>query len=477
MDIPRIEQKLLQHTDLPPIMALTALSDFEPLEEEQLKKAISPNSDFLPKLGKLLLYPTDKIIENEDNFSLVIDQAVIEKITVFRISNCKNFRILTELPEIQLASNNKFSFEISGCKSFSIEGLSCKQGRNIFFISNSSHFTIRNCKYVDAEGSGIIIYESSNFRVSDCNFTNILSAAILVIGNSSNGTIGDCRISHSRRFLNQDAGIHLCCTSKNITPSDIPEKYHEPVPIDVKMQRPHHIHIHKCCISHCRAQGIYLEGAVNCILEDNILLSNNKEGICFDWGSCYNIFKRNIVSFNGKRANLSKAEIKIDYIAEYPLLTDGSSSMKLPGISLDNGCMNLIKDNIIANNYGGGIKMIRTAIFNTITKNEMLYNDLGGNEFVPYFHSITILGLGAINQEFPKDRSSLLDFRPSILNTITGNTLIEHWKPIFSDRISSDNFIKDNYVPEIKRNQSLLKTVFNRALGRLRRFLRNRFHV
>jgi parallel beta-helix repeat protein len=475
MDIPRIEKKLLQQAGLPPIMALTSLCDFEPLEEKELINTISRNSVFVLDEEKLLLYPESGIIENENDFTLVIDQAVIERNTFFRISNCTNFRILTAIPEILLTSNNKFYIEISSCTSFSIEGLSCIQGRNIIFISISSHFMIRNCKCVDAEGSGIIIYESNNFRVSDCNFTNILSAAILVIGNSNNGTIADCLISSSRRFLNQDAGIHLCCTSKNISSADIPEKYHEPIPIDGKLQRPHHIHIKNCSISHCRAQGIYLEGAINCIIEDTILLNNNKEGICFDWGSCYNIFKNNMVSFNGKRANLSKAEIKIDYIAEYPLLNDGSSSMKLPGVSLDNGCMNLIKENTIANNYGGGIKMIRTAIFNTITENKFLYNGLGGNKFVPYFHGITILGLGAINQEFQNNRASLLDFRPSIFNTITRNTLIEQWKPIFSDRISSNNFFTDNSVPKIKRNQFFLITVFHRALGRFRRFLSRRF--
>ena len=48
-------------------------------------------------------------------------------------------------------------------------------------------------------------------------------------------------------------------------------------------------------------------------------------------------------------------EIKTDFITEYPLLEDGSSSMKLPGISLDNGCANIIADNEITDNFGGGI--------------------------------------------------------------------------------------------------------------------------
>ena len=114
--------------------------------------------------------------------------------------------------------------------------------------------------------------------------------------------------------------------------------------------------------------------------------------------------------------------------------------------------------------------MIRTALFNKITNNQILYNAIGANAYVPCFHGITVLGCGAINNEFDTTRPSLLDFMPSILNTITHNTIKEHWHPIFYDGLSSNNFASANITPPREPTPTLLTTTCSRAKAFAKRF-------
>ncbi len=471
--IPTANQALLKAVKLRPgtPMALLAVESFEPLAENQIRARIANQIPTVESDNEVITFPfEDELLSGQNHFTLILDQTILEQHSPIRISNCSYFTIHSHLSLINPSHHNKFFIEIRGCEHFSIKGINCAKGRNMLFITDSSTFTISGCGCSDAEGSGVIIHNGNNFRISGCFFHNNLSAGILIIGHSYNGEIRDCICSRSRGYFNQDAGIHLCSTSQQVTPSHIPEHCHERLPITSKQQRPHHILIKNCTITHCRAQGMYLEGAINCLIEDNILVHNNKEGICFDWGSCYNIFCRNIVSLNGERRRLSPEEIEADFISEYPLLADGSSSMKLPGISLDNGCMNLIEENKITNNYGGGVKMIRTALFNKITNNHILYNAIGANVYVPCFHGITVLGCGAINNEFDTTRPALLDFMPSILNTISHNTIKEHWCPIFYDGLSLNNFASENITPRREPTHTRLTTTCSRAKAFAKRF-------
>jgi O-antigen biosynthesis protein len=469
---PTVNRELLLAAGLnPPVpMAISAVEHFEPLEAERLQANIAQSQPPAEQHYKAIaLTPESRHISGKDNFRLTIDSSVLEKQSSIHVTSCSHFHINGSGNEILLRQNNKFFIKVTDCRDFTIEGLRFSSGRNPLFITGSASFSIKNCQCLDTEGCGVIIHNGRDFSISRCSFDNTLSAGILVIGDSRNGEIRDCTVSRSRGIFNHDAAIHFCHTSPAVTPEHVPERVHEPLPITAKTQRPHHLLIRNCTLTHCRAQGIYLEGALNCLIEDNILLNNNKEGICFDWGSSYNIFRRNIVTLNGERRDTSPLEKKIDFITAYPMLPDGSSSMKLPGLSLDNGCMNLIRENNITGNYGGGIKLIRTALFNTISHNRMRYNTIGANEYVPSFHGITILGLGAKNREFASHSQPLLDFQPSILNTITDNTIAESLKALFHDRGSRNNFVSDNHISQQKGRLTVPATALFRTRAAVKR--------
>lgn len=471
--LPTADLSLLKTAGLVPEipMSIAALQSFHPLDREQIRERVTAQSPTHPNPGPAIFFPGSGTLSGQTGFTLVLDHVSTNHLPTLRIAHCRNFTIHHRQPFP--SSEGKFIMVISNCTDFSIQGLQCDQAKNMLLITDSSGFIISDCGSANAEGSGITVHNSNNFKISRCSFHNTLSAGILIIGHSFNGDIQDCICTHTRGRFNQDAGIHLCATSPEITSAQIPEYYHEPLPITGKPQRPHHIMIRNCTLTRCRAQGIYLEGAINCLLENNILSNNNKEGICFDWGSSYNIFHNNIVSLNGERGNLSPEEIQADFISQYPLLEDGSSSMKLPGISIDNGCMNLIQENKITSNHGGGIKMIRTALFNAITCNSLLDNTIGANRYVPYFHGITILGIGAINNEFDTTRPTLLDFTPSLFNHITRNTIKESGCPIFCDRPSSNNTLANNIIPRQVSPHGFVKKTWCRTKAFIRRLYAN----
>lgn len=425
-------------------MTIEVLKDYQPLNSTALRQQIK---------NQAVPYPTGKrtisqklTIQNERAFTLDIDGWYLREDSTITIRDCHDFHLKGH-PHLSVDTpKNKFFIEIINCTNFYLDGILMGGGRNGILIHDSSDFHLERCRFTDLEGTAIALSDVKEFSIAHCSFENILSAAVLIVGNSHSGYLGHCTCKSSRGYFNHDAAFHLCCTSNRVGPEHIPDRCHESIPITAKNKRPHRIIIERCIATHCRAQGVYLEGAVNCLLEKNLLLQNTKEGICFDWGSCYNIFRKNSVSLNGERKNLSPSEIKADFISHYPLLDDNSSSMKLPGISMDNGCGNIIQDNIISSNFGGGIKLIRSALYNTITNNRISYNTLGANKFVPFVNSITILGLGAENDEFDTDKPLLLDFLPSVRNTVRNNIIHEHLEPIFRDKKSLDNSISDNLI-------------------------------
>lgn len=431
------------YTDKLP-MSITVAAHYEVNNEQQLlenaKQALTLSANKDTVLATTLPFP----YEAQKSFELIIDDEFIAQQRGIKIHNCNDFKITAENIIQSLHKATKFFIEISHCHSFIIENIDTVEGLNIFIISHSHQFQIRKCSIKQAEGYAIIIHQSSQFEISSCLLENNLGAGIMVLGESKNGLINDCQCRASTGYFNCDAGIHLCASSEAITLAEIPEQCHEALSIEEKTCRPYAIVIENCVLNYNRAQGIYLEGAVNCLLQHNQILNNNKEGICLDWGSCHNIVKHNLIAFNGERKNMSNEELVADFIIHYPVLKDGSSSMKLAGISIDNGCMNLLAKNNITHNYGGGIKFIRAGLFNVIDKNFIVSNALGINKYTAFFCGISVNGMGAINKEFSNCQMTLVDFLPSQLNNFSENFIKGHFLSIYCDKICTHNNLKNN---------------------------------
>jgi parallel beta-helix repeat protein len=437
--------------DIP--MAIKATENYHIKSEQELlddiRKPVVLSKDRDLLSAAALSFPQSE----REGFELVIDDDFLFQQRGVVLQHCKHFKIIFSDVEQQIHKEAKFLIEIRDCQYFMIENIDVVGGRNTVVISESSDFHIRHCKVEKADGYAIIIHNSTRFKVTKSLFKANLASGVMVLGESSQGLISECRCEGTTGYFNFDAAIHLCATSKAIGLDNIPEKCHEALSILQKVSRPHGIVIEDCVLTDGRAQGIYLEGAINCLMKNNVITKNNKEGVCFDWGSSYNIFKYNHVSYNGERNKLSKEEIIADFISRYPVLKDGSSSMKLAGISVDNGSMNDFIENKITKNYGGGVKLVRSALFNRVEGNLIGLNSLGKNKFEPLFYAISIAGLGSINNEFDS-KAVLLDFLPSQLNIFARNIIRGNGAGEFfySDKKSIGNILINNmrrfyYVP------------------------------
>jgi len=449
-------------------LAIEASLAFLPLDSDALYARVCEKNRFATPAPHLTYHAAECTqFHRQNSFEIIIDSAFVALAKTLKITDCQNFIISGKAFDVSHAL--KFLIEIKNCQQFSIRDMQVRNGRNGIIVQASRDFALQNCSVTQAHGYGVIIHNSRHFSITHCLFAYNLAAGVMALGDCADGWIAHSFFKHSQGFLNQDAGVHLCATSPAIGLAQIPELCHEALSIKQKTLRPHYFILENNVFSHCRAQGIYCEGTLNALIRDNWIHANNKEGICFDWGCCYNLLVNNTLSANGARAGLSAEEIKADFISEYPLLDDGSSSMKLPAISLDNGCMNLIERNHIINNFGGGIKCVRADFFNHIKANQIINNAIGSNQFVPYFHGITLLGIGAINNEFTDCKANLLDFLPTLFNRIAHNTLKLHWLPIFADQVSQRNHYHDNISDTLPNQAQTYRAIVVRILARLRR--------
>jgi len=377
---------------------------------------------------------------------IVLDREWAQSGGTLVLENCSDFElVMTAEPGewLTLASRDKFVILLRACSRFRIHGLSLDGGRNQLMIDHCSDFSLSGCRFTRAEGYGAILLNAHHGWLHACHFDSCLAAGVMVLGQSHDILMDKCSVDGSRGDFNWDAGLHLCAVTEAVDIERIPELCHEPVPLQEKRRRPFHISVRHCVFSHCRAQGVYIEGAINCLIEENIISGNNKEGLCLDWGASANIVTGNTIILNGRRSDMTEASVAIDHLQQYSLLEDCSSSLKLPGVSLDNAYLNRLTGNTIAHNYGGGIKLVRAAQGNQILENRILQNAIGSNRFIPHSNGISLLSLGAM-EEFATEGegSALLDFLPSSGNFIAGNRIEGHSAAVFQDANCTANRIQ-----------------------------------
>lgn len=366
-------------------------------------------------------YTGEVFIERQTDF--ILRPSSLESANAIRCIECQRFEIDFEGLELaeSASSRQKFYLQIYGCSDFAVRDLRARDGRNLALFEDCSRFAITGISCEAYEGYGLTLLHSRQFEIIRCHFARNLAAGVMVIGDCCEGWIDECEFLESRGYYNWDAGLHLCHCSRRIVAAHVPELCHEPLPIHMKTMRPRRIRIQNSRFIRNRAQGIYLEGARECRVTDNTISENNKEGICLDWGTALCVVQNNLISENGYRADMTQTEIQIDHVQEFPLMPDGSSTCKLPGLSIDNGALNAVIHNKIRENWGGGVKMVRAAVGNLVSDNEFCANNRGANFFVQKIHDVYILSMGNHGGEFDNGSTELLDFTASSFNNITLN--------------------------------------------------------
>ena len=356
-----------------------------------------------------------------------------DNVVPITIRGCSNFQITCSkrIDFIRDDWDFKRLLLIDKCKDFHLHDIKIQGSRNPITINRCKKFKVEEITIKNSRGYGLSILRSEAGSILKNNFINCLASGINIVGQAKDIYINECTIMGCQGLYNWDAGINCMHCTPKITLKEIPETSHEASDLTEKIDTPHRIIIENTQIYFCQSQGIYLEGAAQVAINNCNIRDNNKEGICFDWGTMYCHLVNSQISRNGERKNYDKLKCDIDFVPSSYIDHEERHYCQLPGISIDNGLMNSIEHNEITGNYGGGIKLVRSAIrniirFNTIAGNInklQLFNE-STYEFDknPYWiNEIKILNMGPGNlNEFDANKAHL-DFIKPYGNTIYGN--------------------------------------------------------
>lgn len=336
-------------------------------------------------------------------------------------------------------------------------------------ISNAS---IENIKIKGNADYGIFFAGGSNISISDCTITNMNQKSLCIVGKAtgfkicnnilnengagslyisgdvSDGLIEGNEISNNRGTSNWMAGMVLTCAVSNnklnIWETFESELHRCAIKENLYGQTlcPHNIIIKNNIVKENNSSGIYSDGSYGCFVINNTIQQNDKEGICLDNGTINFFLKENIIEKNGCRARQTDDDLRLDYVFDAGRTDDGSAKAKLPGVSLDNTAYNILENNIVLNNYGGGIKMVRTTARCLIHENIIKDNNMGQNDI---YHFFGIEIGAAVADEEVKD----LDFTPSFENIICRNSITgNHYSGVFIGENCYVNDVFDNVIME-----------------------------
>lgn len=262
--------------------------------------------------------------------------------------------------------------------------------------------------------NGIYLVEPEHAEITDNEISGCVKRPLTVIGGSSvylsenmiteNGhggiyTCGDLhdsiieanRVQHNYGTSNWMAGIVLCSVElEDVMNPDttFDDNLHFPNntrSLDDMLTAPHNVVVYGNSVCNNNSSGVYCDGSYLTYILNNDIQSNDKEGMCLDYGTLGTYVAGNDIGFNGFRARQSDKDLDMDFVGGFGRLADGSSPAKLPGVSLDNTLWNILTENNVHDNAGSGIKSVRTTAQNIIAMNVVNDNNAGASDVFHFF--------------------------------------------------------------------------------------------
>lgn len=318
-------------------------------------------------------------------------------------------------------------------------------------VHNSSFVRIQDSTFRDFDGKPIVVSgDTTYFRIAESTFTRCTQGGIMVSGDASYGLVEANSITDNMGYSNWMAGIVVT----NLAPED-PANIWEAFPdnpphfaardtlADVPVSA-HNIVVRGNQVSGNQSSGIYCDGVYNCFIFDNHVFSNDKEGMCLDYGTLSCRVHNNEFAGNGRRIRQDNRALELDGMLEYGRLEDDSAAAKLPGISLDNAAYNIVEFNQVHDNWGGGIKAVCCAVRNVIANNTITNNNLGEND-VFYFTGIELGNAQA-------DPSPDMDHAPCFQNIVVHNRITgNHYAGVLISNEGTGNYVNRNDIEDQKR--------------------------
>lgn len=329
-----------------------------------------------------------------------------------------------------------------GCTNFALYNLNLTAGCYEYgiYIIRSNTFTIENCTISNALYKGLVMMgENKNFTIRNNTVSYNGNGAVFLNGNISNGIIAGNDVVDNYGTRNLTAGIVM--TSMEI--DDYYTAYNEfkDEHLYNLLDTPHDIVLYQNNVKHNNSSGIYSDGAYQIYIVENIIYQNDKEGMCLDYGTFGAYVSNNIVKENGGRLRQSDEDLEADFVTTFGRLSDGSSPAKLPGISIDNSAYNTIVNNNVTQNYGSGVKMVRSAYRNIIMENSVSDNNKGKSDDFHFF------GIEIGHESTPDEPVKGLDFTASYENIVCRNIVTgSNYAGVFLAVESYCNDVFDNTI-------------------------------
>lgn len=332
-----------------------------------------------------------------------------------------------------------------------------------FLAENVENSTICDFKLLSGFDYGIYIIESNNMLIWDNEITNALYKALCVMGTNQyvnlvnnsihdngngaiflNGDISNCilqgnAVYQNRGTRNLTAGIVF----SSMIVEDLYTAYNEFLDefLYDLTKSPHNNVVIDNLIQANYSSGYYSDGAYMNYVIDNIIEDNEKEGMCLDYGSFGTYVSGNTILRNGDRNRQTDEDLEADFILWAGRLPDGSSTAKLPGISIDNSAYNIVYNNNINGNAGSGVKMVRSGYRNIVLSNLITDNNAGRND---NYHGFGVeLGYAVT----PDEPVQGLDFTPDYENIVARNVISgAHYSGIYLAPETYCNDLIDNII-------------------------------
>ena len=283
--------------------------------------------------------------------------------------------------------------------------------------------------------------------MADNTYINLVNNTVHDNGNGGiflNGDISNCIIQGNEVYQNRGtrnltAGIVF--SSMEVEDPYTPYNEFKDEHLYDLLKTPHQNVVRGNHIQGNYSSGFYCDGGYLNYVLDNLIEDNEKEGMCLDYGTFGTYVAGNTIRRNGDRNRQTDEDLEADFILAAGRLEDGSSTAKLPGVSIDNSAYNIIFENLVTDNSGSGVKMVRSGYRNLILCNVISDNNRGKNDF---FHGF---GIEFGHANTPDEPVIGLDLTADFENIAARNMISgSHYAGIFFAEGSYCNDLIDNVV-------------------------------
>lgn len=343
------------------------------------------------------------------------------------------------------------AFTVRDATGVAVRGITIDGGADYgFAIADSRNVVLQDCSVSNlAEKAVLFAGACEGLLVENCVFSGNQEGAVYFSGNCGYGIVSGCTVENNAGTSNWMAGIALTYHQAEGDPLDMwapftSERRHFPTDgaYNPAVGAPHDIAIVDCVVKGNQSSGIYFDGPYRCFVDNCEVSGNDKEGMCLDGQTIACYVHNSDFADNGWRTRQDDTDLQLDEVLDFGRLEDGSAASKLPGISLDNALYNVVEGNRLNNDAGGGVKIVRTGVRNTIAGNQISDCNAGAN------HVFVFMGIELGNAGGGEGVESI-DFKTCLENIVVGNEIFGGYQAgVYLCPDSAGNLVKGNKVED-----------------------------